>query len=298
MPMLPRYPIFVPSKGRYQNCLTANVLKADGVPFKLVVEDAERDHYAARYGEDRVLVLPFSNMGSVIPARNWIKDYSTNELGAERHWQFDDNIRSFRRVYKAKRMYANAGPVIAAAEDFTDRYENIAVSGFNYTMFAPVEKTRMPPFYLNVHVYSATLTLNTTPHRWRGRYNEDTDYCLQVLADGWCTVLFNAFLVDKQATMKAKGGNTTELYSEQDGRLRMARALERQWPGVVETRRRYERPQHYVAKSWKAFDTPLKLKPDVQISDTPNEYGMELKELNEVRSPYLRRIVDEYRGGS
>ena len=52
----PRYPIYVISKGRYENCLTAKFLIEDKVDFKLVVEPQEKIEYVARFGEDRVIV--------------------------------------------------------------------------------------------------------------------------------------------------------------------------------------------------------------------------------------------------
>jgi hypothetical protein len=63
--LLPRYPIYVPSKGRYSGdgrysgCMTAKFLTRDGVPFSLVVEPHEADEYRARYGDARILTLPF-----------------------------------------------------------------------------------------------------------------------------------------------------------------------------------------------------------------------------------------------
>jgi TET-associated glycosyltransferase-like protein len=290
----PRYPIYVPSKGRADVCLTANLLASDGVPFWVVVEAAERSFYASRFGDDRVLVLPFSDKGSVIPARNWIKQHAT-ELGAERHWQLDDNIRFARRWYGGKRLRCSIGVALGVCEDFTDRYENVAISGLNYTMFAhQTGKQPKDPFWLNVHVYSCTLILNSIPYEWRGRYNEDTDICLQALAGGWCTVLFNAFMIDKMRTMTMGGGNTSALY-QGDGRLRMARALERLWPGVVTTERRWQRPQHVVKDQWRKFDTPLKLKPGVDLSKIePNEYGLKLKQVAPVvKSERLRRLLED-----
>lgn len=251
--MTPLYPVYVPSKGRADTCWTADFLTRDGVPFFLVVEPQERDAYAARYGAGSVLALPWDNPGSVIPARNWIKDHAT-AAGAERHWQLDDNLLWIGRRWKGRKIQCNAGIALRACEEFVDRYENVAVAGLNYEMFLPKGQAA-PPFRLNSHVYSCSLVLNSIPHRWRGRYNEDTDLCLQVLADGWCTILFNAFYVWKKWTMQLKGGNTAALY-QGDGRLKMARSLERQWPGVVETRRRFQRPQHVVKDAWKRFDTP------------------------------------------
>jgi hypothetical protein len=286
--MTPRYPVYIPSKGRADVCYTARLLDRDGIPFRVVVEPQEREAYVARFGEHRVLVLPFSNLGQgSIPARNWIKEHATAE-GHERHWQLDDNLRETFRWYRGQRLPCNSGIALGVCEDFTDRYENVAISGLNYTMFVV---TQPPPFYLNQRVYSCSLVLNRIPHKWRGRYNEDTDLCLQVLADGWCTVLVNAFLVEKKTTMTMKGGNATELYRG-DGRLKMARALERVWPGVVETKRRFKRPQHVVKDSWKRFDTPLRLKPGIKIDPKPNEYGMKLTAVKPVKSAVLKAIVE------
>ena len=292
---LPRYPIYVPSKGRSEMCFTADFLSADGVPFRLVVEEAERELYAAKYGEERILVLPFSDMGSVIPARNWIKQHATAS-GAVRHWQLDDNIKGTRRWYRGKRIACKSGVALAVCEDLTDRYENVAISGLNYTMFA-LQGGKQPkiPFKRNVHVYSCSLVLNEIPDSWRGRYNEDTDLCLQVLSGGWCTILLNAFMVDKVRTMTLKGGNTDALYHG-DGRLKMSRSLERLWPGVVSTERRFNRPQHVVHDSWGKFDTPLRLKAGIELSAIgENEYGLTLTEIKPVQSEVLRDLVSTFR---
>lgn len=290
MKRLPRYPVYIPSKGRVHVDLTAQFLTNDGVPFWLVVEPQERDSYAARYGEATLLVLPANDQGLIF-ARNWIKAHAMSG-GFARHWQFDDNIRSVQKWQKGKRIVCAAGPALAAMEDFVDRYENIAVAGPNYHMFAHQSgKQPAAPFWHNVHVYSASLILNCLPQRWRSTYNDDTDLCLQVLAAGWCTVLFNCFMVEKMATMVVKGGNTDALY-QGDGRLKMARSLERLWPGVVKTERRWSRPQHVVKDSWKRFDTPLKLKPGIDLAALPpNDYGLKLKAVKEVKSERLKKLV-------
>lgn len=287
--MLPRYPVYVISKGRADCCLTAKFLHADGVPFTLVVEPQEAEEYSEKNPGARIAVLPFSNLGlGGIPARNWCWEDS-KKRGFERHWILDDNIRSVWRFFKGERIRCDSGPAFSACEDFTDRYENIAISGMNYGMFGISKKT--PPFYLNVHVYSCLLIRNDLPNRWRGRYNEDTDLCLQVLADGWCTVLFNAFLVDKMATLTMKGGNMETLYKG-DGRLKMARALERKWPYVVSVDRRFKRPQHVVRNAWGRFDTPLKLKSGLKLPLLKtNEYGLKLEAKGEVKAPKLRSLL-------
>lgn len=294
--VLPCYPVYIISKGRPDCCLTARCLIKYDVPFRLVVEPPDVELYAKEFGYERLLILPFHDLGlGSIPARNFVWEHA-KDMGAERHWILDDNIRAFFRRYKGIRCYCEPGLALRVAEDFTDRYENIGISGLNYYKFIP-DHNKVKPFVLNCRVYSCILLLNSLTYRWRGRYNEDADLCLQILSSGeWCSVLLNTFLAEKQTTLKMKGGNTKELY-QGDGRLRMARSLERMWPGVVETKRRFQRPQHVVKDSWKRFDTPLKLKPGIDLSQLePNEYGMSLVQVaDQVKSPRLQGLLNEWK---
>lgn len=253
--------------------MTARYLKREGTPFRIVVEAEDHDAYAATFGPEPLLVLPFSGQGTSTPARNWIKDHATAE-GHARHWQLDDNMYGAYRLHGRRRLPVRTGLALAVCEDFTDRYTNIAVSGLNYTMFVVPVKDQPKPYFLNVHVYSCSLVLNALPNRWRPRYNEDTDFCLQVLADGWCTVLINAMNIKKVGTLTMKGGNAG-IYRG-DGRLKMARSLERDWPGVVSVDRRYQRPQHVIRHHWQYFDTPLKRRADLDWSTLPavDNFGM------------------------
>lgn len=291
MKMLPKYPVYVPSKGRFKWNLTPKFLIKDGVPFFLVVEPSERASYEKQLESPYVTILelPWDGAsekratfcrrlnienGGLIAARNWIRQHSVS-IGAERHWQLDDNIRQISRRIKGKRVPCEAGIALRTCEIFADRYENVGIAGLNYEMFIP-DKTsqRFPPFYLNHRVYSCSLILNRLPCTWRLTYNDDTDLCLQCLTAGFCTVNLNAFLIRKQRTMMLQGGNTSIYVA--DGRLRMARSLERMWPGVVTTHRRFQRPQHRVNSEWTKFDVPLRKKrgahheriPDLKLERT------------------------------
>ena len=271
-----KYPIFIPSKGRATNQLTAKMFLQDGVDFKIVVEPQEQNAYISEFGSEYILTLPENNRGLVY-SRNWIRDYAIDQ-GHERHWQFDDDIRSMLRVYKGRKLYCSSKIAIGVAEEFTDRYENIALTSFNSAFFIAMAKGRFhsfyPPFYLNHRCYTVFLMLNSIPCRWRYKYNEDTDMTLQALATGWCTVLLNAFLIMTPETMTDKGGQTA-IYVN-DGRLQMARQLERVWPGVVTTARRFGRPQHRIYKEWAAFDTRLKRRTDIEWPKGVDEFGMTL----------------------
>lgn len=291
----PRYPVYIPSKGRANFCFTAKFFIEDGVDFRIVVEPQEYEQYAERFGEERLLKLPFSNLGlGSMPARNFIWQHA-KENGHNRHWCFDDNIKWIYRRYKATRLRCNARIALCICEDFTDRYTNIGLSGLNYEMFVPDTST-MNPYHLNCHVYSALLIDNRLPFKWRMRYNEDTDLCLQILDSGLCTVAFNAFLVKKLGTMALKGGNTDELYKG-DGRLKMARSLQAMWPKYVKVVWKFGRPQHSVAWT-KFFKQQLIRRPDIDWSkiEKVNEYNMQLVAVDKIKSADLQKFYDENTG--
>jgi hypothetical protein len=244
------------------------------VPYYIVVEPQERQYYEVVIDPKKILVLPFSNLGQgSIPARNWIWEHSAAS-GARRHWIVDDNIAWFARLYHNLKIPVKTGSYFAAIEEFAERYENVALAGPHYFMFAS-RKEKLPPFQLNRRIYSCILIKNDIPYRWRGRYNEDTDLSLRVLKDGWCTVLFFSFLAWKNPTMTIKGGNTSQLY-QGDGRLKMAESLVEQHPDVASITRKWGRWQHQV--DYSAFKrNQLKLKPGVVLKDEPDEFGMKLQ---------------------
>lgn len=276
-----KYPVYIVSKGRWKKPLTARMFIENGVKFKIAVEPQEYDNYCEALGEEYVFKLPFSNLGvGSYPARNACWEDSIKN-GYERHWCFDDNIRGFRRLHKGKRIRIDALKAIQILEDFTDRYVNIGISAFNYMTFVP--NTTKKPFYLNVHAYSAMLIKNDMPYRWRMKYNEDVDLCLQVLDNKLCTILFNVLMVEKISTVaKMEGGNQTELYmgNAYEKKVLKARSLEEIWPQYAETKMRFNRPHHYV--NWnKHFKHPLLRDPnyDWEGLENVNNYGMTLNKV-------------------
>jgi hypothetical protein len=274
----PHYPIYIISKGRADTRMTSKSLERMKVPYRIVIEPQEYDDYAAVIDPKKILVLPFSNLGlGSIPARNWVWEHSISE-GWERHWIMDDNINNFYRLNRNKRLVVESGTIFKCAEDFTDRYENIAISGLQYRFFM-ASLSKYPAYVANTRIYSCILIKNDIPFRWRGRYNEDTDLSLRVLKAGWCTVQFNAFLQGKTATMTMKGGNTDELYvqdDEMDGRLLMAQSLNEQHPDVARIVRRYGRWHHHV--DYSSFKkNQLIRRTDIRFPRGTNNYGMVLR---------------------
>ena len=273
----PRFPVYIISKGRWERRQTSKTMETCGIPYKIVVEPSEYDRYAENINPDNIIKLPsdFSklNQGG-IPVRNWVWEDSIKN-GHKFHWIFDDNIESIMRFNNNMRIKCKTPTPLYIIEDFVLRYENVAIAGMNYHLFCPAYEAR-PPVTFNRRIYSNLLIRNDIPYRWRGKYNEDTDLCLRALKDKWVTTLFNAFLIEKRATMTQGGGNTDSIYDEGDNRYQFAKSLQEQHPDVVKIGKRCGRVHHVV--NYKPFETnKLIRKPELNIPEGINNYGMVLK---------------------
>lgn len=273
-----KYPIYIISKGRHESRLTAKALEDIGINYRIVIEAQEFDDYASVIDEAKILVLPFSNLGQgSIPARNWVWEHSISE-GHARHWILDDNISGFGRLNNNRKIKVKTSATFRAVEDFTDRYENVKMSGMNYRFFVPEGSTRKP-YMMNTRIYSCILLSNDIEHRWRGKYNEDTDLSLRILKDDHCTLLFNAFFCDKIGTLKMKGGNTEEVYADSNNRRDFAESLREQHPDLVKVVWRYERWHHEV--NYSVFKQKLERVKnyDQIVSKGVDNYNMKLLKL-------------------
>lgn len=318
----PKSPVYIISKGRHESMLTSRSLNRMRVPHYIIIEPQDEKPYQdalEKFNIDMAtfIVAPFSNHGDGPGrARNYAWDHSIS-IGADKHFVMDDNIDSFYRLNRNQRIRVESGIIFKAAEDFVDRFENVPISGFQYRFFiAPNQK--YPPFVFNTRIYSTLLIRNDCKHRWRGRYNEDTDICLRVLKDGDCTIQFNAFLQGKAATQTVKGGNTQEFYHVEgeldkekwrDGQLNPTGTINKSQmlvdmhPDVARVVWRYGRYHHYVdytvfqknerdlnpkqleirrALGLTEHDNIPRLKPDIDLSSFSkiDNYGMVLKKLS------------------
>ncbi len=290
--MNPKFPLYIPSKGRYEYMITSRALTIMGIPHFIVVEPQEVKKYKEAVNKMNLLAtvleldlkfkehyelcdnLGLSKSTGSGPARNFAWEHSIS-LGYSHHWIMDDNILSFRRLNMNEKVKLSSGAGFAAMEDFVLRYENIAMAGPNYFMFASAREKKKV-FVVNTRIYSCNLIRNDLPFRWRGRYNEDTILSIDLLKARWCTVLFNAFLQEKMTTQKLKGGNTTELY--QNGTLEKSTMLYRVHPDVTKVIFKFKRCHHHV--DYTRFKKNLLIKKAcLEITPGVNNFGMELKTI-------------------
>lgn len=293
--MNPQYPVYIISKGRHTSMFTSRSLSRMRVPHYIAIEPQDEENYEKALDVFDIrkyvtlLIAPFSNHGDGPGrARNWCWDHAI-EVGAKRHWVLDDNISDFYRLHQNKRIRVESGAIFRAAEDFVDRYENVPISGFQYRFFIAPNQS-YPPYVKNTRIYSTLLIDNSCKHRWRGRYNEDTDICLRVLKDGDCTIQFNAFLQGKAATQTVKGGNTEEFYHKEgtqdktkwrdghlnpEGTINKSQMLVDMHPDVARIVWKYGRWHHFV--DYSPFKkNELRYKKDAVVPNGINNYGMKL----------------------
>jgi hypothetical protein len=286
------HPIYIPSKGRAKSRLTARSLDKMGLSYRIIIEEQELSEYALYNDPQKLLVLdpayqrdydPLDGLGDSKgkgpgPARNFAWDHARS-AGAPWHWVMDDNIAYFFRLIENQHIPVADGAIFNAMESYAARFSNMAMAGPNYFMFAP-RKRKIPPYILNTRIYSCNLIRNDVPFRWQGRYNEDTDLSLRMLKAGWCTVQFNAFLQNKQATQTMKGGNSAEFY-QKEGTVLKSAMLKALHPDVVKTITRFGREHHYVDYRRNFAHLRPRLRPGLKIEPGVDEYGMELVHLGE-----------------
>ena len=247
-----KYMVYIPSKGRAATAKLPSLLIKDEVDFRIVVGPEDESDYRKEY-QDKVLVLPEGNMG--LPySRRWIKRYS-EQKGESRHWQIDDDVWAYREYVPETRKHKKclAGAALSYVEDLVDQYENIgAASTSTFSMFPK------GPYVINRDVYHDVLVKNNTEHYWTDGTWEDTDFTLQNLASGLCTIVVQAFIhyIPSTAQSDKSGGGMSHEESQAgiEKRLRMIRTTQRRWPGLnIGIHRPKTFPKLMTKHVWKMF---------------------------------------------
>lgn len=251
-----QYPIYIPSKGRWDNNLTAPLLDSFGLKYFLVVEDNEYNNYVQSFGANKVLKLNGSNFGCVAHARNFIKNHALIN-GHEYHWQLDDDVDRIYYHSGGIELSNDVDFVLSNVEKFINKYKNVGASSLSANTFG---KLATKPYSLNNLPYTVALIRFDLPYQYTSGMNEDTDFAFQILSSGyWCTIRFSAFLFSWKGTGTRKGGYT-EIYAN-DGREKRQRALLKKWPQMnMKMINKYKVTSLKTAHIWRRFTQPLLLK--------------------------------------
>lgn len=265
-----KFPVYIPTRGRPKNQITARALLALGVRPTLVVEDAEHDAYEAANPDCDVVVWPqryfdeYEKTPELDPhpttgaAHNFAWDHA-REAGWSHHWIMDDNIYYFTLKQNRRRERAVSTRPFIWHEEWAQRWQNLAGLCLTMTAFQR-PGTATSPVVLNTRLYCATLYRNDLADygiRWRRGLNDDTIVSLDILKTGyWCTAQSYLLGIKKVGTSRGgriKGG-MTDFYAE-GGFVRKSAELVRLHPDVCRTTERFGRVHHYC--NYKQFTQQL-----------------------------------------
>lgn len=197
------FSIYVLSKNRPHNCLTANLLIKNNIKFNLVIEESDYKKYKEVYKDIPFIILDQNDKG-LSYARTFTKKYSQsiNELY---HWQLDDDILFFSQRINNKNIKSTP-LIITEIEEYVQNYSNVALTGLRDIVFAWTQKSNIS---YNKQISTVSLINNSNDIYWSDNLIEDTDYSLQCLYSGFCTVIFNRILYNKKPNIIADGGQNS-----------------------------------------------------------------------------------------
>ena len=240
------HPIYIPSKGRANSCKTADLLEESALNFSIVVEQDDVAAYSEKYPKQTILTLPQSSQGIAF-ARAWIKEYSTR-IGESHHWQLDDDVTTFQIRKINKNIDMPAAEVIGEAERRIYGFDNIGIMGLRHSMYAWSSE---PQASYNQQCCSCFLVNNKVQSNFRMGIVEDTDFSLQVLMEGWCTILFNRLIYSPMPEGKTEGGNMASGHYENI--LNLQKELIREWPNMFKIIIKNKRPRIHSCGVWSLF---------------------------------------------
>lgn len=258
------FKVYIPSLGRAGNQLTANLLLREGIIPNIVVESQEVDEYRELNPNANIIVLPDSNMGPVY-AREFIRNYS-DDAGDEFHWMIDDDIKMVQHWVDGKRVEAKPGeikPILERIGSFVSSYENVAVASLKNNVWG--YQIDNVPFRLNTQVYVFMLMKNNIGFGFRGEHPflPDIDFCIQVLAKKYCTMLFPNYQFENIPNNTQSGGITDIRKRIEDYDIKAVRKLDHLWPHSITMTIRNGVPNYNCSKIWRKYKNNRLVRKDI-----------------------------------
>ncbi len=218
--------IFIPTKGRYDNCKTANLIGNYKNLF-LVVEPQEYKEYRINYPNFNILQLPEDDKGLAY-ARNWVKLF-TIRGAIKQYWLLDDDISYFYKREGTKLIRNNYDDTLLDAQNyFVDN--NVACGALEYRQYAWSSNKRG---VYNSFCDSAVFIDNKlTDGIWCNeelKLKIDRDFCIKVISSGnkTCRDTMNAFSVPPNGSNK--GGLKEIAYDQKDTELNACKKMIEIW---------------------------------------------------------------------
>ena len=181
----------------------------------LFVEPSQEEEYKKWYDPTYCTMIvgkedwSKQNMGSTT-VRNAILDFG-KELGFDRVWMLDDNIKKYNRYYQGTKNEINSHEIFTHIEEYIKRYDNVGGVSHNFSPFI-MEGDLRPCIVKNNKCYSSMLLRTDIDIRFRYKHQEDNLISMEYINKGYCNLCFNSILYDKDTSGTDKGGNREAIY--------------------------------------------------------------------------------------
>lgn len=170
--------------------------------------------------------LPKDNQGLAY-SRQFCKDDST-KAGAKYHWQLDDDIRSFLLRKQGGHEVLSSHDALSQIEAEVLRYKNIGQAGMNQNSWPPNYDR---PIAINNLPVQAFLVNNSVKARFRLPILNDMDFTMQVLNEGFCTLLFDT-LRTNCPPIGTNAGGLNDVYKKQEVILKSMQQIVKDNPSM------------------------------------------------------------------
>jgi len=218
--------IFIPTKNRYDNCKTANLI-GDYKNLFLVVEPHEYKEYRINYPNFNILQLPEDDKGLAY-ARNWVKLFTVRG-GIEQYWLLDDDISYFYKRQGTKLIRNNYDDSLLDAQDYFIN-NGVAVGALEYRQYAwSSTKRGVYNSFCDSAVFIDNKLTDGIFCNEELKLKIDRDFCIKVIRSGnkTCRDTMNAFSVPPNGSNK--GGLKEIAYDQKDTELNACKKMIEIW---------------------------------------------------------------------
>jgi len=218
--------IYIPTKGRSEKCITADLFNEHLWSVNLVVEPQEWYQYHKKYQDlHNIIVLPENDLG-ITYVRNYIKKHAIDNVPQKFFWMMDDDVKFHEVINKKVKPAKDLNFLDKITNEGNTKYAQI---GFEYQQFAWCqEKEFSENSYCDVAV---AINLQLTKNIWYDedvQLKEDRDFTMQCIQSGNKTIRYNTFCISCPTNGSNEGG-LKQIYQQSGRELQACENMRNKW---------------------------------------------------------------------
>lgn len=206
------YPVYILSRKRWATATTMALLDKSRINYSLVVPRSDFEHYAERFPNADILILPDDVAGT-----GYVREYIRSicvEQGYPYVWMLDDDITTVHKGNEPSTLRS----LFSSMERWIEDYSNVALLGVNLDP----NVTARTPFQVNEAVRGLML-VNLQAGVEEGfdssmELYEDYEFALRHISKGWTTIVHNLFTLEFASI---PGGGASGFYLDSTDAVRL-----------------------------------------------------------------------------